>query len=128
MHAASSVASNSLQTFVEEALRSVEDGVASLDHRELNMMVERQKESSEIHPSVSVSANPYVTPSTVTLSSNMVQPCQSASISSDNTSSGGLDLDQVVSEIFSDSIESMEMESSMTQRCKSQGTFQVFDD
>ena len=128
MQSASSVASNSLQNFVEEALRSVEDGVASLDHRELNMMVERQKETSEIPSCVSVSNNPYVTPSAVTLSSNMVQPCQSAPITSENTSSGGLDLAQVVSEIFSDSIEPMEIENSITPRCKSQGTFQVFDE
>jgi hypothetical protein len=126
MQSASSVASNSLQNYVEEALRSVEDGVASLDHRELNIMVERQKESSEMPSSSSVSNNPYVTSSAVTLSSNLVQPSQSASITPENHSSGGLDLAQVVSEIFSDSIEPMEIENSMRQRCKSQKSFQVF--
>ena len=43
----STVAANSLHNFVEEALRSVEDGIASLDHRELNMIVEKQNEKRE---------------------------------------------------------------------------------
>ena len=41
-YSATSAAANSLQNFVEEALRSVEDGVASLDHKSLNLMVENQ--------------------------------------------------------------------------------------
>ena len=110
MQSTSSIAANSLQSFVEEALRSVEDGVASLDHRSLNMMVARQKETSDLPSSCSVTNNACPPPSSTGLFSAPTQVCASATITSTNSPCTGLDLAQVVSEIFNDNTESPESE------------------
>ena len=128
MQSASSIAANSLQTFVEEALRSVEDGVASLDHRALNMMVARQKETSEMPLSCSISNIAYLPPTSTVLSSVPTQPYASATVTSTNTPSTGLDLAQVVSEIFNDNTETADSECTNAQCCKTKSPFHMYHD
>ena len=125
----SSLAANSLQNFVEEALRSVEDGVASLDHRALNIMVERQKETAAIMtPSGSITNQSYPQHHSMAYSSNIEQSLPFEQNTLANSSSSGLDLAQVVSEIFNDNIETLESDNVMTKREITQKLFNSFDD
>ena len=128
MQSASSVAANSLQNFVEEALRSVEDGIASLDHGELNMIVEKQREAtSTISSPCSITNSVYAStsPSSNASSSDITKPFSFTSNDSSNAVSSRLDLSQVVSEIFND--DDVTMEQSMAETCKDQNTFQIFE-
>ena len=128
----SSVAANSLQTFVEEALRSVEDDVASLDHRALNMMVARQKVIPEISESSSTLSNdPFVTSNSSMLPCTLTPPSISNPIVSRNASSSGLDLAQVVSEIFNDTADAVDTSCTNegdTQYCKIQSSYVMYHD
>ena len=128
MQSASSVAANSLQNFVEEALRSVEDGIASLDHGELNMIVEKQREAtSTISSPCSITNSVYAStsPASNASSSDITKPFSFTSNDSTNAVSSRLDLSQVVSEIFND--DDVTMEQPMAETCKDQSTFQIFE-
>ena len=128
MQSASSVAANSLQNFVEEALRSVEDGIASLDHGELNMIVEKQREAtSTISSPCSITNSVYAStsPSSNASSSDINKTFSFTSNDSTNAVSSRLDLSQVVSEIFND--DDVPMEQPMAETCKDQSTFQIFE-
>ena len=129
-YSATTAAANSLQNFVEEALRSVEDGVASLDHKSLNLMVENQKHvncvPAESCPS-SISSNLQASSPDRHTSPNVNTTFSNALIDgATSTPSRGLDLAQVVSEIFNDNIEnSNEAITGTTQTIKSQKSFCV---
>ena len=128
IQSASSVAANSLQNFVEEALRSVEDGIASLDHGELNMIVEKQREAtSTISSPSSITNSVYAStsPSSNASSSDITKTFSYTSNDSTNAVSSRLDLSQVVSEIFND--DDVSMEQPMAETCKDQSTFQIFE-
>ena len=132
-YSATTAAANSLQNFVEEALRSVEDGVASLDHKSLNLMVENQKHvncvPAESCPS-SISSNLQASSPDRHTSPNVNTTFSNALIDgATSTPSRGLDLAQVVSEIFNDNIDnSNEAITGTPQTIKSQKSFCVDDE
>ena len=127
-YSANSAAANSLQNFVDEALRSVEDGVASLDHKSLNLMVENQKHvncvPAESCPTSNSSNLQTSSPNRHTLSNVSTTFSNALTDGATSISSRGLDLAQVVSEIFNDNIEnSNEAIDGTTQTIKSQKSF-----